>query len=295
MKLFQLYPQSSPNVAPTCFEGRDIVLGSYLTSSKDPQIKTQHHPDALEYVERWLSSAARCGLHTVLLVNKASESFQDGIRAIFAKASTGYGSLYCAEVTPRGFTPNDERFLHALELLRVFPCDKVFLTDVGDLFFGRDPFALLENREPEDFIDPTALTRCTSPTEVRRWGLRATWQVRHRKGFRYFLGHEPGTIRENPWLCRQYERLQGRVPAKLGSRPVLNCGILGGDRADIIPLLERFEEELTALNQRERACDMVLFNSLLREHDEKQLFSGGLLSSPWKEYLRQGPWYIFHK
>lgn len=273
--------------------GQDVIMGAYLTSQPDPQTKSALPAVPGNGVFRWAHSVTRLGLTAVLLHDGIPP---DALTELTHTASTtaAHGALHSIAVRTGPFTPNDERFLLARMALEAMDCRAVFLTDVTDLQCGRNPFPLVHRRHIRDYLDIESLRRPRTG-----WTPRALWRQAHtvarRHHFRLFAGREPGTIGDNPWMVRQFGKIYGGLTHHLASRPVLNCGILGGLRSDVLSLLYTMGEEMRAAGQVHTPSDMVIFNRILHERMALDVLAGGIINSPWKEYHTQGQWYFFHK
>lgn len=158
------------------------------------------------------------------------------------------------------YSSSDERFLKFLEYLENNPVDEVFLVDISDIWFKGNPFNLLSS------------------------------------GHKIYFGDEDCLVGDNDWLLRHYKEIYGQTFDYLSDKQVLNCGIIGGKYENVLELLREFRQELFTLNKPNILNDMAVFNHLLhKNYKTTEIYHGGQLNSPYKSYLSEGNYYIFHK
>lgn len=155
----------------------------------------------------------------------------DGLTdAFIAERTSEYISFHhCPQ--SQEYSPNDFRFWAILQYLDSYPeIEQVFCTDLFDVRVAQNPFELL--------IDCGPLC----------------------------VGVEPSSIGENTWMQHQWQRVWGTpVPEKLTAQPVLNAGILGGDRDRVIQLCKSMHHHIKDRAERCHNSNMPVFNYIMYE------------------------------
>jgi hypothetical protein len=109
--------------------------------------------------------------------------------------------------------------------------------------------------------------------------------------FDLYVGTEdslPGT-----WLKYKYMQSYGKL--YYADKPVLNAGIIGGNRQPIVKLLSRMVDDFRQINSCKNV-NMAVFNKCVYDlFDEKRILKGYPLHSRFKRYEKTGPFYIRHK
>ena len=179
--------------------------------------------------------------------------------------------------------------------------------DVSDAWFRRDPFHLVTRRRVQDYLDVSGLRHAalrtlglsrdpfTRPRTLTEWFREQKAALRNRGDYRLFVGGEDGIIGSNPWMLKHYDKIYGRRFPHLDHRPVLNCGIIGGERSEVLRLLELVCAEMERLRVRGVLNDMAVFNKILHEEWAGRVYSNGTLNSPWKRWRKSGRHAVFHK
>ena len=163
-------------------------------------------------------------------------------------------SFVKCELGPRSL--NDERFYIYHNYLSKHPkWLSVFATDISDVVFFRNPFSL--------FLD-----------------------VAHR-GHRIFSGSEPSIIHMH---SRYRQVFGGRFPYKT----VLNAGVMGGNRADLLFLWQHMINYFDKLPVKINA-NMSVYNRVMREQFLGKIFTGYPLHSKFKAFQSSGDFFIKHK
>jgi len=155
------------------------------------------------------------------------------------------------------YSINDERFFCYLDYIISRPnLSRLFMTDLFDVDFLGDPFSLFDDEK-----------------------------------FDLYIGTEdslPGT-----WLKYKYMQSYGRL--HYTDKPVLNAGIIGGNRQPIVKLLSRMVDDFRRINSCKNV-NMAVFNKCVYDlFDEKRILKGYPLHSRFKRYEKTGPFYIRHK
>ena len=169
---------------------RQVILSAYFITKKDPQRGCFVARDDFGKIRGWYESVCSLGLSGVI--------FHDGLSDKFV---SDYGNDYVRFVRYKLRTDrsvNDERFYCWHEyLLGDLGVDDVYLTDLFDVRFVRNPFSVVDGR------------------------------------YRIYCGDHGGKM--NGWIFRQMRRAYGRVFHEDKVR--LNCGVIGGARGDVLRLL----------------------------------------------------------
>ncbi|TVQ97790.1 MAG: hypothetical protein EA399_12195 [Desulfovibrionales bacterium] len=291
----------------------NLILGAYFAGKRHPQHGQSVTAASFDYFADWFHSILRLGLSGVLLHDHLSATFVAKYTQWFDVLGGGRrGGSFCFQQVELGdFTAGDERFFLFRDYLKradiTAGVGHVFLVDVADAWFQRDPFLLLERRRLWDYLDTTGLKDALrsalgresdpflAPGGVAGWWRHQAEQLRKRESYRLFLGGEDTLIGNNPWMLKHFDRIYGQRFSFLHDRPVLNCGIIGGRLEDVVLLLEQVCEEMHHLKIRNVLNDMVVFNKILHERWAGAVYSGGVLSSPWKRWRKKGKHAIFHK
>lgn len=291
---------------------QNLVLGAYFAGKHHPQHGQTVTAGSFDYFADWFHSIRRLGLHAVLLHDHLEEAFTAKYERWFdiLNGDPGRGSFRFQRVTLGAYTVGDERFFRFRDYLKAAAAGQVrhvFIVDVADAWFARDPFRLVEHRRAWDYVDLTGLTDALrtacgwerdpfrAPGGLARWMCFQKECLTRRKAFRLFLGGEDTTIGENPWMLKHFDRIYGLRFSHLADKPVLNCGIIGGAVDDVTLLLDQVCAEMEALRVRAVLNDMVVFNKVLHEQWADAVYSGGVLNSPWKRWRKRGGHAIFHK
>ena len=279
----------------------DLILGAYFAGKRHPQHAFSVPAGSIDYFADWYFSCRRLGLDVVLFHDHLKDTFTDKYTAKYAdgqpKGRTG--AIRFQEVELGRFTAGDERFFRCLEFLKHTPCDNVFIIDVSDAWIKKNPFDLIRKPGLCRYFDAGALARVKSGRQLAAFwrNQRRVWK--QRRGYTLFMGGEkPGvTISQNPWMLRHYDRVYGTRFPELDDKPVLNCGIIGGTRERVIRLLAMMRAEVERLGKTDVLNDMAVFNRVIYGDEEFSgaTYSNGVLNSPWKQYLKSGPYHIFHK
>lgn len=310
---------ASPTHEPCLADGRaaqtprDLILGAYFAGKRHPQHGQSVLAGSFDYFADWFHSICRLGLNAVLLHDHLDDRFiakhEQWFKTLGGTARGG--SFAFQRVSLGAFTAGDERFFHVRDYLQdprvVAATRHVFVVDVADAWFRRDPFALVRRRGFWDYLDLTGLLDALrvqsgrepdpflAPGGVLGWLGRQAAHFASRQKFRLFLGREDTRIADNPWMLKHFDRVYGRRFTELGPKPVLNCGIIGGTRADVVLLLHQVCAEMQNLVACQVLNDMAVFNKILHQHWDGLVYSGGALNSPWKRWRKHGRHAIFHK
>jgi len=230
--------------------GRAIAV--MMTSKPDPQRGEKIGSDYLDYMKPWWTTVDQVGLAGTVL--------HDGLPAACIAAAT----------TDRiGFVssrPSDLPILHdrhriVRDYLRQIEDRYVFVTDISDVAFKRDPFHLVE-------------------------------QDQHQH--RLFIGSEPQTIGTCRCLSKEVTDQFGTLLH--AERQVVNPGILGGERTEVIVLLDQLLACIDEHKKRLLNSDMSIVNKVVHDrYQPHELFTGFPLHSRFKRWEYGSAAAILHK
>lgn len=260
--------------------GQNLILTTYLTSKPDPQagakrrtrylkwLKTRYRswrggaapeqpgipgPDDFDRIRVWYESIIRVGCRGVIFHDELSPAF---VRR-WSHPQVRFEPY--APRTPRSL--NDERYLCYLDWLKAHPeVERVFLVDLFDVEFFRDPFELMDDQQ---------------------------WDI--------YCGGDPGEHNDR----RNRQKMVQAFGEPLYENEIkLNAGTCGGPRESIVRLLETIVstlEELTA-SGKVANLNMAVFNKCVYDLFPKdRILYGRPLNSRFKRYENTGDFAIRHK
>lgn len=288
------YEQLARQLGPD-FRERDVVIGAYFSGREHPQHKVRVQVESFDYVAGWLMSAARLGLHVLLLHDGLSDKFMQRCHFFFDEQRRGKGSLLFVLCSPGPFTVADERFLVTCALLERFPCRSVFIVDVSDAWFGMNPATLLQRRSLWQYLDTSRLRSVRSLSDLLAWIRTQKRHWEQRKEYNVFMGGEVRNIGENPWMLKHIRKVYGAPLPELDAKPLLNCGIVGGTCDTVLALLQAVRQEMLANERLDTLNDMAVFNRCVYADPQLIPYTNGVLNSPWKTWAKSGRHVVFHK
>ena len=227
------------------------VLSIMLTSKPDPQRGEKIGVDYATYLRPWWTTVNRVGLKGVVL--------HDGLPDEFVHATTTEHVRF-HRVEPGEWPILHDRHRLMRDFLRDSQESQVFLTDISDVAFKRDPFALIRSDLGKH---------------------------------RLFLGSEPTSIGQSRCLRQEVIEQFGYLLHE--ERQVINPGILGGLRKDVLELLDQIVECI-AKQSRLVNSDMSIVNRVVHDnYAPSELFTGLPLHSRFKGWQYHSPAAILHK
>jgi hypothetical protein len=233
-----------------------FLVGIYLSSKRCPQTGRTFPSTGFDYLANWHASARQHGLRTIVL--------HDGIDpATIERYTTQDLSFEAITLPPSEESTNDVRFRLFLEFLtRRTDIQRVIFTDVTDVTIRANLFAAMD--QGKVYIGGEEISNGASLYIWRVFGKAYGWFDR----FRLF-----------PLL----------------QKPVLNCGILGGDRDQVLKLLHGINEELD-LSRPEIDTNMVALNlAAYRLFKPGAIVTGHPLHNRFKSYEPREDVYFLHK
>lgn len=193
-----------------------VVLGG----KPDPLRPRRTLADFSRYIRPWWNSIHRVGLRGVILHDVLSDEF------LAAHASP---LVEFVRVAPGSWPLYHERHRLVRDFLTQADDEFVLITDVSDVAFRRNPFAVLRSAGP------------------RRLG----------------VGSEPVCIGQSRFMREEMERQFGVVLH--AERPLLNPGVFGGRRERVLAVLNDVVAEAAERPASLTGTDMSLFNKVMYE------------------------------
>ncbi|TWU28177.1 hypothetical protein [Bythopirellula polymerisocia] len=228
-----------------------LVLSIMLTTKPDPQRGEKISTNYAAYLRPWWTTVNRVGLNGVVL--------HDGLPADFiASATTEHVRFH--RVEPGEWPILHDRHRLCRDYLRTTDEPHVILTDISDVAFKRDPFALIEQDSGKH---------------------------------RLFLGSEEKTVGSSRCLSQEVAKQFGMLLH--AERQVINPGILGGQRTEVIKLLDRIIDCISEQSDLVNS-DMSIVNKVVHDHySPSEIFTGFPLHSRFKKWQYQSRAAILHK
>lgn len=249
------------------------LLTTYFTSKPHPLYEYTVEKDSLAYIEPWYRSTRELGLRGVV--------FHDGLSRDFVETySTSKIEFVFVDPSRFEFSLNDQRYFVFYDYLRSCPeVGKVFMTDASDLVVVQDPFP---------WIAPGML------------------YVGNQPGRLHPPEPEGGTLESMSYdYIRERLETSGRNYRALldelrrsprAEHPVLNAGILGGDRQVVLAILEALIEVLRAIGKPHEDLNMGVLNYVVYRDAAFDFVTGAPVHSVFGSFQndRKDVWFI-HK
>jgi len=232
-----------------------LILTTYFTQKEDPQrIGVHHESDQFGKIQKWYESVTRLGMHAVI--------FHDGLSREFTEQYTNDNVQFVPYSLQTGRSLNDERFYCYRDFLRAHPeVEQVFMTDLFDVDFLRNPFNLIDEGKYDFYAQE---------------GMGGLLNGKKR------------------YAANQMKCVYGRV--FYPDRVSLNAGIIGGHGDKVLALLELMTTDLSG-DEKGHNTHTGVFNR--RIHDvcpnPERIFYGFPLHSEFKKYEEDRGFYIRHK
>lgn len=154
-----------------------------------------------------------------------------------------------------------QRHFAVRDYLRQSTAEYVLITDVSDVAFKRDPFELMVSQ----------------PEEIR-----------------LFIGSEKKPIGRNKCLKSEMRDQYGNV--EHAERTVVNPGILGGRRKEVIDFLNLLTDEIEAHGHHLINSDMCMVNRVFhRNYSLSEVFTGSPLHSEFRGWQYDTQAAVMHK
>jgi hypothetical protein len=227
------------------------VLAIMLTSKPDPQRGEKISTDYANYLRPWWTTVNRVGLKGVVLHDGLPEDF-------VASATTEHVKFERME--PGHWPILHDRHRLFRDYLAKSDDEYVFITDISDVAFKRDPFTLIRADRGEH---------------------------------RLFIGSEQKSIGKCRCLSKEVTNQFGCLLH--AERQVVNPGIMGGLKQEVISLLDRIIDCI-AEQKRLLNSDMSIVNKVVHDtYSWNEIFTGFPLHSRFKKWEYNTRAAILHK
>jgi hypothetical protein len=230
----------------------NFILTNYFVSKKDPQRNKHHLADKYDLVKGWVESLTSLNLNGVIFYDNLSMDF---IKKVSSK------NISFAQYTPRtSWSLNDERFLCFYEYLYYREdIENVFLTDLFDVSFNRNPFDLISD-EYKVYVGVDGPKR-----NIRK----ANYVIRKMK-----IAYD-GCIFHEDKVC-------------------LSAGVFGGKRINVLRLLKEMVVDFEKCNS-DKNTNMGVLNKCIYDLFSSNMMAGKPVCSKFKGYEKSGNFAIRHK
>jgi hypothetical protein len=208
----------------------------------------------------WYTSIKRLGLKGIIFHDELTDSFVKK----YTTENISFEKTFLGDLST-----NDERFFIYYEYLKNNKYENVFLTDLSDVWFKKDPFEIIDDK------------------------------------YKLWVGSEQEKIDEKKWIVRRFEKIYGKLFAEMMKGILYNAGIIGGSYSNIFKFLGAMTNQMNNLKANKKdilekyhdiSFNMAAFNKVLyKQYNKSEIFTGEPLHSPFKSYLKGGDYYIFHK
>ena len=242
--------------------GNDVIFSSYFTSGIDPQRQRHIKNNNFSYMKIWYFSMKMLSLKAVIFHDELSNEFTQ-------KISSDQLKFFSTDLQCR--STNDARFYSYLKYLKSnTDIHRVFLTDISDVEFKKDPFELMDILG--DFL---------------------------------YIGTDIDlfpTLASMGWLTKRLTDCFGAESNENGEiayikklNIVYNAGVIGGTRDLIISFLERVTEMLDK-TPHDVNCNMPVVNYVVHKYFDDKVYTGYPLTSRFmKRQEKPTEVYILHK
>ncbi len=228
------------------------VISVVMKPTPDPQCGEKNSSDYLDYMKPWWTTVNRVGLRGTILHDGLPEDCID-------KATTDRTGF---ELVDRSELPIlHDRHRVVRDYLEQIDEQYVFVTDIADVAFKRDPFELIAQDED---------------------------------AHRLFIGSERKTIRESRCIRTDVTDQFGSL--LYAERRIVNPGILGGRRTEVIELMNRVLRCIEEFKERLLDSDMAIINKVVYDnYRASELFTGFPLHSTFRKWEYHTSAAIMHK
>jgi hypothetical protein len=258
----------------------DVILTTYFTSKQDPQSVAKRRrnvfkrlkmflrsrrggatpelpgvaqKDEFERIELWYESLLSVGCRAVIFHDELSPAFTQQ----WSRPEVQFRQYELQ--TQRSL--NDERYYCYIDFLEQHPeIERVFMLDLFDIEFHRNPFDLINNARYDICCGGDA--------------------------------GEYNNKRNGEKMLQAYDALHYEGKIKL------NAGICGGERENVMRLLLRMRDDFNALTARGvmTNLNMAVFNKCVYDlFPENRILYGYPLNSRFKKYEKSGDFALRHK
>ena len=228
---------------------RDVVFSSYFTSIEDSQRKRRYAKNRFHYMEKWVLSAKKLGLTTVVFHDGLSPDFQWRLQLFYHKLHFQYVP------SMQGRSTNDARFYSYLAYLETHSdISRVLLTDISDVKFQQNPFDLMTQLGERNLYIGTDIDYYPDMDSMR-------------------------------WLKEKLVKCYGEAAINKGElsplmklSTVYNAGVIGGSRHLMLGFLRYITQNLD-ITPHHVNCNMAVVNVVVHKYYFEQVFTGFPLTS----------------
>jgi hypothetical protein len=236
----------------------NIILSNYFTSKIDPQRETVwERSGQYRNISGWVESIIKLKLNGII--------FHDNLSDHFIQTYTNEYIQFIPYKVKTMLCLNDERFICWYEHLKENQYDKVFVTDLFDVTFNKNPFDLITDEfDIYAGIVDNERKVCDSPI----------WSI-------------------------PMQRIYGKL--HYSDKPLINAGVIGGNQSNMLKLFEAMVNDFNTYNNVHGSTyiwegDIPVFNKNLYDlFDKNKLLLGHPVTSEFKKYQEKGDFFIKHK
>jgi hypothetical protein len=242
----------------------NIIASFLLTNYRYPFWNYAEKPNALEYTEAWRKSIEKLGLASIVFIDEEQPQLEAFVSSKFMIDNIGMSSPKRRNYRISGTNQIDFRWEIAYEFLKWNRhIENFFMTDISDVTVLKNPF---------DFIE---------------------------KG-KIYVGDEACIIGENEWIKNRVDIIE-QLSCKINyigikNKQILNCGIFGGHRETILPVLEDMSNRIKCYGVQSDTVDMIALNEVLYSCYSDKIIHGKPLNTEfWKWDFNNKECYFQHK
>lgn len=232
----------------------DVVLASFFVSQKDPQRNVFILPN-FNYIKNFYTTVFYHKLKTVIMHDALPESFIRQYETPLIK--------FMKTDVPVDFTVNDFRFIHYRKFLQSKRYKYVFLADISDVYFWRNPFEYMRNNS---------------------------------KSSKLFLSKDEGTFGSNGWMVNKMMQCYKEDVSQQNTL-LRNDGAWGGETKAIICLLGCISRQLNTTLKQKGNCNMAAFNWCVNRGScliNNPIYTGDTLFNPFRHNCDSAKYAIIH-
>lgn len=235
------------------FTTKNLILACHITGIYDVNRNNTLANNDISLISEWAESIKQLGLSSIVFHNSFSAS---------NIAKLNNEQIRFIEIPdPKSFNPNVYRYFIYRDFLlnKKWEIENVFLTDITDVTVAANPF-----------IDPFFIENTNS----------------------IFCGDEP-KILNNEWMFDHSTYFRNNIPnypafeENFKNDTLLNCGIIGGNKAIMVNLIEAVCNIHATYNRKNNSAytgDMGAFNFIVRTKFNDQVKHGEPINTLFKSY-----------
>ncbi|XP_077867079.1 uncharacterized protein LOC144356047 [Saccoglossus kowalevskii] len=243
-------------------EDTSFILSSYFTTNYDPQRKIFLRKDRFGFMDTWYWSVQDIGARAVIIHDNLGGPFINAVST--DKITFSYSSL-------KRRSTNDARFYAYLTYLRENPnIHRIFLTDISDVKFQKNPFQLLEMLGDLLYIG----------RDIDIFSNMASM----------------GWLKDKLVPCFGEESIsRSDIASVILLNHVYNAGVIGGSRHVMLQFLEKVTDVLDN-TPRDVNCNMPVVNYVVHKYFDDRVYTGFPLTSRFMTRKKSAKGvYILHK